>query len=1037
VRPSEGRRDLKRHEPERTEERVSHPQSPHGFVGRRPDLAQLGTALRRVAEGHGRVVVVRGEAGIGKTWLVRRALADPSCPIEPARIHWARCSDAAGAPTYWPWRALFGSQPGSLARLDPARSMDTADRFEQLHAMARLVRDTCADGPTVLVVEDLQWADTESVMLLDTLAPEIDAVPLLILATLRDDDGPHRPELTRVLRHREVGQLSLTGFDPEETEDLLADRVGAQAEPDDLLALCSVTGGNPYFLDELVRDRSIDEIRGFGALREAAGIAKTLVDQLARHIEAMAPDSRRLLEWAAVLGTSFSWAQMIRFAEEAIPDEPAPSRAALDRALSGRLLELDERPGRIRFVHPLVASAVLRDLPRLDLARLYGLAGTLLARELGEGPGSAAALAPLFTKAAHLPEFAGHALRHSIRAGYEAALQHAHDSAAEHYRNALDLLEVPGADVGFERYGRPEVLLALGQRVALTTPLDADEILSEAERLADDLAATDEERAARVAALALVIRCEELPPLSRSACRSTYVRAEGVLDRIANVSGALRARLLAAMVPLLRFESDRVEPTRLAGEALRVAEVAGDSTARARALEAAHWTRSEEAGDEGRLEVVSRILHEAEQRGDVRLAATARIWRYADLLELGRTEEAEGDLLALETAAAGSGEPRRRLETLCMRAGMELHLGRLQGAEALAHDAIELGRRIGIPAAANPCEATLTRIAIERGEPVSLEEENAEDMARFEVVRSSSSYRHFLAGMHGSAWNDLAAVLHRGLDSIPFGPEWLATLHTLAWSAIELRDTQACAEIYARLEPRAGRCVVYPLGAATGSSDRVLMRLATVLERHDEAERHFQAGVAFLQRSQARCELAKLYLDHAKLRIERGEDPYAAAVQAELEAALRPAREQGWIFVERSVLALCPTLDAQSAVSAAERAGIEGTFLRRADGWEIGLGARTSHVDDLLGLHFIAALLTHPGEEVLATELLHRVTGHEEDSIEKARLRVTARVRTALRRLGETQPEVADHLRLYLRTGKHCGYLPRAHDRVSWDVERR
>lgn len=100
-----------------------------------------------------------------------------------------------------------------------------------------------------------------------------------------------------------------------------------------------------------------------------------------------------------------------------------------------------------------------------------------------------------------------------------------------------------------------------------------------------------------------------------------------------------------------------------------------------------------------------------------------------------------------------------------------------------------------------------------------------------------------------------------------------------------------------------------------------------------------------------------------------------------------PRAGEGVGLRERSVLARCPELDTRSAAAALQGAGLGRTFVREADAWRIGIGARTSRVDDLLGSHFIS-VLSHPGEELLITELLRGIAGFEEEVIERARLRV-------------------------------------------------
>jgi hypothetical protein len=996
------------------------------FVGRVRELALLDHEIARAASGRGCIGIVRGEPGVGKTWLVQEALARrEAAGALPVRR--ARCSDAIGVPAWWPWRQLF-DDTFRLAESPAAEAAaPLSDPFERLHRAAGEIFETCGSSGGILVIEDLQWADAGSIQLLDVLAQSIEEHPLAVLVTLRNALAPGEVAdgIDALLRHRSVEPIPLQGWSPGEIRTYLEVSGIERPAGEAIETWHRVTGGNPYFVDELVRARAV--------LDEGASPPEGVQRLIERRLAGCDASTRLLVELAAVIGRDFPLALVRRLANSVLGDVTIDA-AAVDRALAAHLLEPAESPDHFRFVHALVSDALLRGMSAARRAALHGQLGELLAEEPAyRAAGLAEVARHLATAAATLPAFAERALHFSRWAGCEASLRHSHDLAAHHYRAALDALAVRAGASDAAALARAELLVPLGYSLALASPQDADAALDEAEALAEArLAGEHGARSARILALAVVIRAHERCPATAEACRREVARADAALAGLGDADTTLRAQLLAAFAPLLAFEPDRERPLALAREALAVARATGDPLAQGRALVALHWSLLDESSADERLAVASEVLGQATRAGHEGLAATARYWRALDLLEGGHVAEAEAELAEIDEIAQRLGEPRRRHQALTLRAGLAMHRGRLDQAEALADEALALGLEAAIPESLVFHEGLMTRIAFERDDParISNRETLRSALRSQPLFQVSNPLILRWQGREQSAATDMGLLKTRGFDAIPHGPDRLVTLYTLGWASFYLQDREAASALYDLLEPHAERIVVFHLGAFTGSVPRLMANLAALLGRTGTAQRHLRVAFREVERSDARCEWAHLHLERARLRMAQGQRADADPVVDDLRRALALAREVGSRRIENQIRTSHPELVADGdTAGAAERTG---WFQRRGKVWSIGLGAPPHEVADGRGLHFIAALLARPGEEILASTLVADVTGDLEVPLERARLRVTQRVRSTLARLRALDPALAAHLANALRTGNYCAYLPRADDRIAW-----
>jgi DNA-binding SARP family transcriptional activator len=417
------------------------------FVGRGEELERLDEDLAATRRGICRLALVAGEPGIGKTRLAAqfarrahecgalvlygRATEDTLIPYQPfveaLRTH-ARADGAAAA-----------SAPAELALLVPELAAGAGagepNRYRLFEAVRELLAAWAAARPVVLVIDDLQWIDDASALLLRHLATAHDRAPVLLLTTCSDRDlRPDHP-LTRVLadirRERTVDRVVLAGLGEAEVRALAAAWTGEPADEQRTAALCGATGGNPFLVEELLRDGS------------AAGVPQGVREVIASRLLRLSDDTRDTLVLAAVVGREFTLDVLAR--TSALDEERL--LAAVDEALhTGLVCDDPARPGGYRWAHAVVRDAVYGELTAVRRSRLH--AQVVTAFEALEGPPTDERLERLAYHCARAGALgtAARAVDYARAAGERALAKLAFEAAAVHFECALQSLALAGND---------------------------------------------------------------------------------------------------------------------------------------------------------------------------------------------------------------------------------------------------------------------------------------------------------------------------------------------------------------------------------------------------------------------------------------------------------------------------------------------------------------------------------------------------------------------------------------------------------------
>jgi len=358
------------------------------LVGRDSEMATLTGLIREVARGNGTSVLIEGEPGIGKSALVRAAVA--KAPEAGCQVFWGAGDELGQALPLLPFLdGLQVREPSANPRrttiLRLLRGEVTADRGTDVPAvlaeqLLALVAEQCAIRPTILIVDDLQWTDQASITLWGRLARSARQVPLLLVGMMRP--ASQRDDLLALRRAVGETRLQLTALAEAAVADLVADLAGGKPDGN-LLRLAGGAAGNPLYVTELVAALA----RSSGLAVTEAGTAKltggsapsSLSAAIADRLDFVAGPVREVLRAAALLGTEFAVPDLAvvlgRGVAELVP--------AVDEACAVGVLA--ESGHGLGFRHPLIRAALYDEMPAPVRAAWHRDAGHALA-EAGAPP---------------------------------------------------------------------------------------------------------------------------------------------------------------------------------------------------------------------------------------------------------------------------------------------------------------------------------------------------------------------------------------------------------------------------------------------------------------------------------------------------------------------------------------------------------------------------------------------------------------------------------------------------------------------------
>jgi len=810
-----------------------------GLVGRDVPLAAADAAISDAARGSGGLVLISGDAGIGKSQLISE-IGDRAERRGMARAY-GYAVDDPGMPPLWPWRRAMRDLPGVVAAIDDAApGADAGAQFAMCVSVTdRLLVEAGTTG-LVVVLEDLHWADRLSVVLLSHLCSELSDSRIAVVISFRPrQPGPLREGLDRLIRGRSVTHIALDGLTTADIQLWLSEYPGLERHEGLANSLRERTSGNPLLV-RLLAEALMSTPYGGGppAVERILAQRSDLRRLIAARTDALSRPTLEILQAASVLG------ERIEPQELAVVTDTnqADVGTLLEEAsMAGILRPAPDSAGDLAFTHALVRDAVYADLT--GAARSQWHRRTALALEAIDGSNAAGRIAV-----------------HWQRAGGTDALDHCWRWAREASTQARDAL-------AFDEAVRFALLAVMQARQSGVTDAMLAELTIELARAQFDntdigeavhscgAAAELAERGGRpdlVAAAGLVIHGIGAPEINRVVRRlcERALRNPGVTDPV------LRARLLAQTAVAAAEEGVGPRAAEMAAEALAAAEDTGDPDAILEAIAARHLAIAIPSSVAERLELGRRAVELGDVARQPVAALWGHLWRVDAAFQLGNLREVDRELAEIDRIARTRRSGLARWHHHRLLATRSALTGDFAAARQHNEDARALAERMGDGSMVGMYYAFCAELARATGDPNELPDgwldvlKSGPDMALVQVAKCTY---FLLAGRR----EDAVATFEEFRElpaSVPVGLRWAPTLALIGTVAVGLGDAAVAAAVYDQLAPTAVYCSGDGSGAVFchGSNARTLADLAQVAGRSEEALRLYADAVAVNSRIGAR-----------------------------------------------------------------------------------------------------------------------------------------------------------------------------------------
>jgi eukaryotic-like serine/threonine-protein kinase len=910
------------------------------LVGRDNELQRLLATFDSVRAGRGRVCLIAGEPGIGKTYLSEHfghMISDSG-----VRIALGRCWEGDSAPAYWPWTQIFrslnlsadlpspeelpvsSSRPNtSSPRIGDSFSWTEFDqtllgetvfeqtklepqRFRLFESLSSNLRAESVKTPILIIFDDYHCADSGSALLLKFIANDIRSSRVMIIATYREVEAQLSPLVGSVLTElaREAEAIRLVGISADDANNLVSRVVSETLDPSLVDQLYRSSEGNPFFFAEMVR-LVVSENRDQKSLSDAVVelvLPDTVRSTIMRRIALASRQARNLLAAASVVGREFELlflGEVLHLSGEDI------WKIANEGTRYHIIREIPDQYGRFEFRHELFREALYQALPRFEKQQLHKRFAEQIENtyknELDD----------------HLNDLARHYARavpavpidrpisYAVKAANRAVHLLAYEEAVRLYRLALKVSE---GSVTVDHRLRCTLLLGLGAAQFSSGEFEAsrqvfDEAVREASLLSD----------AESLALALLGRSRgpTTPAAPDLALISTL---ENSLETLRDQYPFVTVRLMARLAQELYWSDKLARSRTLSAKAVELARTLSENSSLAQALYGHHVALSGPDTTQERLQISAEMVTILGNDGDPTSRMFAHHLRIEDLLEVGNIPALDRELARYSQLLRESRLQFGIPDTLrAMRALLD---GRFVEAEALALKGYGSFHRRREAFASQVLATQIALVRREQGRLIEL----APTIKSFVVEYPDLIFAKCgLAACYAETGQpDLASLEFEqlaalGFEAFPRNSTWLASMVLLSEVCSRLKDGPRAKLLYELLLPYANLNATLNAYASYGAVGQYLGMLAGINQQFEKAACHFEDALLLNRKMGARPWIARTQYEYASVLLKRGRGADAMNADLILGSALAAAKSLGMTTLCDSVLALKGSIPLHSA----------------------------------------------------------------------------------------------------------------------------
>jgi predicted ATPase len=828
---------------------------------------------------------------------------DARTPDKFREVQWTRLPSGDGCASFVARvRRLLASDSQPAEQAHRVVSDSGRSRFRIFDAVRQFLSQAAQKVPIVLVLDNLHWADSPSLSLLEFLSEQLQRSRLLIVGTYRDVDARRNTPLLNMLgglrQSADVQRVHLTGLPKAALGEVAEQLCGLSLREPVLKTIYEQTDGNPFFAVELIR--VLVEESGAGDITTApATIPAGVNEAISRRLVRFPDECNELLRVAAVYGRQFT-AREIAAAGDC---DMHSVLAGLDPAAQAGIVQtITAAPGSYQFTHALIRETIYQAFTTVDRLRLHARVGdALVSIHSVHLDAALTRIAHHYYQAAALG-LTDKAVDFASRAADSAVRMGAYEDALVHYDHIIETLERDGLSHD-QRLARAYILKGsvcrqLGQTSesiqALVEGVNRTRLLGNAELLVDVLLS-----------LALSTRQfvdqQRLVPLLQS-----------VLASLAGGDSPCRAKASATLAYARRASTDLPQLLQVVDDAVSVANRAGDVAARCACYQLAVMAlRGRPETLQRRIQLGQEYVAVARAGGSTNLLADAYQWQALNYFESGQIDELEALLGHYEKLPEGK-YALHQYQARAHRVTLALLHGAWTDLEVRIGELLELGTttdRREDAAGVNGAQMFALNRDLGRLQALVPELRKIAVCVDAHVWQPGLMLMLAETGMLAEARQMFERIAERGFCAIERDDMYVTGLVFCAETCVALDDAERAATLYQLLLPYAGQAANHPTAVCFGAADYYLALLAQTANRPDSAGEHYERALTLNRAMRAWPALARTLFRYGAFLLGLSTDVERALGRQRLGEADELARRFGMARLAADIDALAGSRD--------------------------------------------------------------------------------------------------------------------------------